>query len=101
MSKLNLKFLTKKDEDYYFKINEPEEFLKSQEYTEGSESYYPFFKSKDSDDYLLKVKSKYVKKEFNRDTAFDAFVLLKSFKMQSRDKKLKYGYYVGEFHVIA
>jgi radical SAM superfamily enzyme YgiQ (UPF0313 family) len=101
MSKLNLKFLTKKDEDYYFKINEPEEFLKSQEYVEGSDSYYPFFKSKDSDDYLLKVKAKYVKKEFNNDTAFDAFVLLKAFKMQSRDKKLKYGYYVGEFHVIA
>ena len=60
MSKLNLKYITEKEGDYYFKINEPEEFLKKQEYKEGTDQYYPFWKSRDSDDYLLKVKSKYI-----------------------------------------
>ena len=71
MSKLNLKYLTKKEDDYYFKINEPEEFLKSQEYVEGTDSYYPFFKSKNSDDYLLKVKSKYLSElDVNKESPF-------------------------------
>ena len=61
MSKLNLKYVSEKDGDYYFEINEPEEFLKKQEYKEGADQYYPFWKSRDSDDYLLKVKSKFLK----------------------------------------
>ena len=44
MSKLNLKCLNKKDDDYDFRINEPDEFLTSQEYVEGTDNYYPFFK---------------------------------------------------------
>ena len=44
MSKLNLKYITEKEGDYYFKINEPEEFLKKQEYKEGTDQYYPFWK---------------------------------------------------------
>ena len=101
MSKLNLKYLTKKEDDYYFKINEPEEFLKSQEYVEGSDSYYPYFKSKNSDDYLLKVKSKYLSElDVNKESPFNAEITLKAFKMQGRDKKLKYGYYVNNFKNI-
>ena len=46
MSKINLKYLTKKEEDYYFKINNSADFLKTQDYEEGSSAYYPFFKSK-------------------------------------------------------
>ena len=102
MSKLNLKYITEKEGDYYFKINEPEEFLKKQEYKEGTDQYYPFWKSRDvrdSDDYLLKVKSKYIPESgVNKEEPFDAEIELKSFRMQaSKGKKLKYGYYVSSF----
>ena len=102
MSKLNLEYISAKDDAYYFKMIEPEKFLKKHEYVEGSESYYPFFKGKDSDDYILKVKSKYLNDEaINKEEEFVAKVSLKDFKMQGRDKKLKYGYYVNEFDVVA
>ena len=52
MSKLNLEYISTKDDAYYFKMIEPEKFLKKQEYEEGTESYYPFFKGKDSDYYI-------------------------------------------------
>ena len=38
--------------------------------------------------------------DINKDEAFGAKVSLKSFEMQGRDKKLKYGYYVNEFDVV-
>ena len=109
MSKLNLKYITEKEGDYYFKINEPAEFLKKHEYKEGTDQYYPFWKSRDgransskgadSDDYLLKVKSKYIPESgVNKEEPFDAEIELKSFRMQaSKGKKLKYGYYVSSF----
>ena len=104
MSKLNLEYISTKDDAYYFKMIEPEKFLKKQEYEEGTESYYPFFKGKDSDDYLLKVKSKYlgdskIDKE-NKDAVYDTAVSLKDFRMQSKDKKLKYGKFVNHFKII-
>ena len=101
MSKLDLKFISVKDDAYYFKMLDPKKFLKKHEYAEGAESYYPFFKGKDSDDYILKVKSKYVEEEaINKEEEFVAIVSLKDFKMQGRDKKLKYGYYVNVFDVV-
>jgi hypothetical protein len=49
----------------------------------------------------LKVKSKYVtEKDINKEEEFIAIVSLKDFKMQGRDKKLKYGYYVNVFDVV-
>ena len=98
MEKLNLKYVSYKDGDYYFKINNPEEFLKKHEYVENSETYYPMFEGRYSDDYILKVKSRYLQElDVNRAEPFDAEVSLKSFRMQGRDKKLKYGLYVNSF----
>ena len=100
MSKLDLYIYPQKTTLAISKWLNPRSFLKKQEYVEGTESYYPFFKGKDSDDYILKVKSKYLKEDdINKDEAFTAKVSLKAFKMQGRDKKLKYGYYVNEFDV--
>jgi hypothetical protein len=104
MDRLHLKYISEKDDSCYFKITNPDEFLKKYEYKEDSEAYYPMFKSKDGDDYLLKVKSKYlgdskIDKE-NKDAVYDTAVSLKDFRMQSKDKKLKYGKFVNHFKIF-
>jgi hypothetical protein len=57
------------------------------------------FRSRDGGDVLLKVKSKYVGEytfdKEDKDKIYDTAVGLKDFRMQGKDKKLKYGKYVN------
>ena len=95
MDNLKLKFLSEKDECCYFQIMNPDEFLSKHKYEDNAEAYFPMFRPRDGGDILLKVKSKYLEdakidKE-NRDTIYDTAVGLKDFRMQGKDRKLKYG----------
>ena len=52
MSKLDLEYIRTKDDANYFKMLDPKKFFKEREYIDETESYYPFFKGKDSDGYF-------------------------------------------------
>jgi hypothetical protein len=101
MENLKLKYISEKDDSHYFQIMNPDDFLKKHEYTDNSEGYFPMFRSRDGGDVLLKVKTKYlndakINKE-DKEAIYDTAVSLKDFKMQGKDKKLKYGKYVNHF----
>ena len=66
MDNLKLKYISEKDDNYYFEITNPDEFVKKHNYEDKSEAYFPMFRSRDGGDFLLKVKSKYI-----GDTKFD------------------------------
>ena len=101
MVKISLTFVTKKDGDYYFKVNNPEKLIEEYEDYETTGDYYPFFKSKTNDDMVLKIKGKYVSSlDVNKDETFNARVTFKEFKMLGRDKKTMKGLYVDSFKIV-
>jgi trehalose-6-phosphate synthase len=97
MDNLKLKYISEKEGNHYFEITNPDEFIKKHKYEDGSEGYFPMFRSRDGGDFLLKVKSKYVgDAKFDtedKEKIYDTAVSLKDYRMQTKDKKLRYGKY--------
>jgi len=104
MDNLKLKYISEKDDCYYFQVTNPDEFLSKHKYEDNSEAYFPMFRSRDGGDVLLKVKSKYVGEytfdKEDKDKIYDTAVGLKDFRMQGKDKKLKYGKFVNQFKIF-
>ena len=93
MDNLKLKYISEKDDNYYFEITNPDEFVKKKKhnYEDKSEAYFPMFRSRSGDDFLLKVKSKYIGDtkfdKDDKDKIYDTAVSLKDYRMQTKDKK--------------
>ena len=62
------------------------------------------FRSRDGGDFLLKVKSKYIgNSKFDKDDKdkiYDIAVSLKDYRMQTKDKQVRYGKYINHFKVF-
>ena len=62
------------------------------------------FRSRDGGDFLLKVKSKDIGDakfdKDDKDKIYDTAVSLKDYRMQTKDKKVRYGKYVNHFKII-
>ena len=101
MDNLKLKYISEKDDNYYFEITNPDEFVKKHNYEDKSEAYFPMFRSRSGGDFLLKVKSKYIGEtkfdKDDKDKIYDTAVSLKDYRMQTKDKKTRYGKYVSHF----
>ena len=81
--KLSLVFISKKDEIYQFKVNNPNEL--TSKFNTNDDIYYPFFKGSDNE-YILKVKSKYVDSndDFEKGQIIEAEVKLKEFLLKDK-----------------
>ena len=54
MDNLKLKFLSEKDECFFFfQIMNPDDFLSKHKYEDNAEAYFPMFRSRDGGDILL------------------------------------------------
>ena len=100
MLKLNLKYLSTKDNNHYFVVNNSDVLTEEYHNFEVDHNkYYPFFKGdKGNGDIILKIKDKYLNESnIPKDSPRDALIHLKDFRLQDKaTKKLKLGLFVDE-----
>ena len=98
MFKLNLKYLSTKDNNHYFVVNNSEVLTEEYHNFEVDHNkYYLFFKGSNSD-IILKIKDKYLNESnIPKDSPRDALIHVKDFRLQDKaTKKLKFGLFVDE-----
>ena len=98
MFKLNLKYISSKDNCHYFVVNNSE--VSTEEYHNyevDHNKYYPFFKGSQGE-IILKIKDKYLdESSIDKESPRDATIHMKDFRLQDKvTKKLKYGLFVDE-----
>ena len=81
--KLSLVFISNKDDMYYFKVNNHHEL--TSKYNTNDDEYYPFFKGSNNE-YILKVKSKYIdsNNDLEKGQILEAEVKLKEFLLKDK-----------------
>ena len=81
--KLSLVLISNKDEMYYFKVNNHHEL--TSKYNTNDDRYYPFFNGS-NDEYILKVKSKYIDSDndLEKGQILEAEVKLKEFVLKDK-----------------
>ena len=98
MFKLNLKYLSTKDSNHYFVVNNSDVLTEEyQNFEVDHNKYYPFFTGSKGD-IILKIKDKYLNEEsIDKDSPRDALIHVKDFRLQDKvTKKLKLGLFVDE-----
>ena len=95
MFKLNLKYLSTKDNNHYFVVNNSDVLTAEYHNFEVDHKYYPFFKGS-NDDIILKIEDKYLtESNIPKDSPRDALIHVKDFRLQDKaTKKLKFGLFV-------